>query len=105
TFAVQGPTANPQVIVNPLSLVAPGIFREVFQMTASDPKVQIRGDDRVPQDSTAARVRQTSPDEPSTSQKTKRASANSKVKSKPKKPAEAQAGSIDGWSSTTQPSQ
>ncbi len=105
TFAVQGPTANPQVIVNPLSLVAPGIFREVFQMTASDPKVQIRGDDRVPQDATAARVRQTSPDESSTGQKTKRASANGKVKSKPKKPAEAQAGSIDGWSSTTQPSQ
>ena len=34
TFAVQGPTSDPQVIVNPLSLVAPGIFREMFQMTA-----------------------------------------------------------------------
>jgi hypothetical protein len=35
--------ANPQVIVNPLSLVAPGIFREVFQMTNPSPKVQPRG--------------------------------------------------------------
>ncbi len=33
TFAVQGAIANPQVIVNPFSLVAPGIFREIFQMT------------------------------------------------------------------------
>jgi len=105
TFAVQGPTANPQVIVNPLSLVAPGIFREVFQMTASDPKVQIRGDDRAPQAATAARVRQTKPDEPAAGQKPKKASANTKIKSKPKKPVEAQAGGIDGWSSTTQPSQ
>ncbi|MCB1507025.1 MAG: DUF3971 domain-containing protein [Hyphomicrobiaceae bacterium] len=42
TFAIQGAMANPQVIVNPLSLVAPGIFREVFQMTNPSPKVQPR---------------------------------------------------------------
>ena len=42
TFAVQGSMSEPQVIVNPLSIVAPGIFREMFQMTASDPKVQVR---------------------------------------------------------------
>lgn len=42
TFAIQGPMASPQVIVNPLSLVAPGIFREMFQMTPIDPSVQIR---------------------------------------------------------------
>ena len=39
TFAVQGPMAQPQVLVNPLSMVAPGIFREVFQMTNQNPKV------------------------------------------------------------------
>jgi AsmA-like C-terminal region/Protein of unknown function len=33
TFAVQGPMSKPQVIVNPLSLVAPGIFRDIFQLT------------------------------------------------------------------------
>lgn len=42
TFAITGAMANPQVIVNPLSLVAPGIFREVFQMTNPSPKVQPR---------------------------------------------------------------
>ncbi len=42
TFAVQGAMANPQVIVNPLSLVAPGIFREMFQMTNPNTSVQPR---------------------------------------------------------------
>lgn len=42
TFAITGATANPQVVVNPLSLVTPGIFREVFQMTNPSPKVQPR---------------------------------------------------------------
>ena len=45
TFAIQGAMANPQVIVNPLSLVTPGIFREVFQMTPQDPKVLPRKND------------------------------------------------------------
>lgn len=44
TFAVQGALDNPEVLVNPLSLVAPGIFREMFQMTAPDPRVQARDD-------------------------------------------------------------
>ncbi len=35
TFAIQGSMSDPQVLVNPLSLVAPGIFREMFQMTPS----------------------------------------------------------------------
>lgn len=42
TFAVQGAMAEPQVIVNPLSLVAPGIFREVFQMANPSTTVQER---------------------------------------------------------------
>ena len=42
TFAIQGAMAEPQVIVNPLSLVAPGIFREVFQMANPSTKVQER---------------------------------------------------------------
>lgn len=41
-FAVQGPMSNPQVVVNPLSLVAPGIFREVFQMSNPSTSVQPR---------------------------------------------------------------
>jgi len=39
TFAIQGPMDRPQVVVNPLSMLAPGIFREIFQMTNPNPKV------------------------------------------------------------------
>ena len=39
TFAIQGPMAQPQVIVNPLSLMAPGIFREMFQLTNPTPYI------------------------------------------------------------------
>jgi hypothetical protein len=42
TFAIQGPMAQPQVLVNPLSLVAPGILREMFQMTNPSPTVTPR---------------------------------------------------------------
>jgi len=107
TFAVQGPTSNPQVIVNPLSLVAPGIFREMFQMTASDPKVQVRGDDRAPQTpATRARASSSASDEkPDRAQAPAKAAAKAKPKPKPKKPAAAQAEGIDGWSSTTKHAQ
>jgi len=44
TFAIQGPMAKPQVIVNPLSMIAPGIFREMFQMTNPTPRVTPRSD-------------------------------------------------------------
>ncbi len=40
TFAIQGSMAKPQVMVNPLSIITPGIFREIFQMTPEDPRVQ-----------------------------------------------------------------
>jgi hypothetical protein len=48
TFAIQGSMARPQVIVNPLALLTPGIFREIFQMTPDDPRV-------VPRDKPAPR--------------------------------------------------
>lgn len=32
TFAVEGPLAKPEVIVNPVSVVAPGIFRQIFEI-------------------------------------------------------------------------
>lgn len=37
TFAVQGPTAQPNVLVNPVSMVAPGIFRQMFEFTGPYP--------------------------------------------------------------------
>lgn len=46
TFAIQGPMSQPQVIVNPLSLVAPGIFREIFQLTPEAPQVMPRVEPR-----------------------------------------------------------
>ena len=42
TFAIQGSMDRPEVIVNPLSMLAPGIFRDIFQMTPFNPKVQRR---------------------------------------------------------------
>jgi hypothetical protein len=42
TFAIQGSMARPDVIVNPLSLITPGIFREIFQMGPEDPRVIAR---------------------------------------------------------------
>ncbi len=47
TFAIEGPMAQPQVIVNPLSLVMPGILREIFQMTPENPRITPR-EDRAP---------------------------------------------------------
>ncbi len=40
TFAIQGPMDRPQVLVNPFSFVAPGILREIFQLTPFDPRVK-----------------------------------------------------------------
>lgn len=34
TFAVQGPLNDPNVLVNPMSVVAPGIFRQIFEFRA-----------------------------------------------------------------------
>lgn len=47
TFAIQGPLNDPQVLVNPLSMFAPGLFRGLFEMTAENPRVVPR-DDRGP---------------------------------------------------------
>ncbi len=38
-FAVRGPMDQPEVLVNPLSLMAPGIFREIFQI--SNPSLEV----------------------------------------------------------------
>lgn len=59
TFAVQGSMSQPQVLVNPLSIVAPGIFREMFQMTNPNPKV-IPRDEKAPSAPVEKRVRASS---------------------------------------------
>jgi hypothetical protein len=56
TFAIQGPMAQPQVLVNPLSLAAPGILREMFQMTNPSPTVTPRPEQITPPSSLNARA-------------------------------------------------
>ncbi len=97
TFAVQGPTASPQVIVNPFSLVAPGIFRDIFQMTSMDPTIQVR------EDAARQAPRDSDPDAspavaapPASKPKGKSKQAKNK-----KTPPKAEAQAVDGWSSTT----
>ena len=34
TFAIQGPLQDPNVLVNPMSVVAPGIFRQIFEFNS-----------------------------------------------------------------------
>ena len=95
TFAVQGALSDPQVIVNPLSMVAPGFLRDIFQITGANPKVQAR-EDRVPDKPVEQRVRSSSAaaDAPPVAPVTPPAKKTSKKKATP--PA------VDGWASTTQ---
>ena len=91
TFAVQGTTANPQVIVNPISLVAPGIFREMFQMTSANPQVQVREDSAA---DTAPEKRTRASSTTSTGSK-KKTSKGAKAQRAP-----VQADAVDGWSAS-----
>ena len=38
TFAVKGKLDEPQVLVNPMSVMTPGIFRQIFEFTGSVPE-------------------------------------------------------------------
>ncbi len=96
TFAIQGALEQPQVIVNPLSIVAPGIFRDLFQMTNPNQKVQAR-DDKAPAKPVEERVRASAPP----------VAPPVPIEKPAKKPAANPAASardnIDGWSSNTAP--
>jgi hypothetical protein len=93
TYAVQGSLDNPQVIVNPFSIVAPGIFRDIFQMTNPNQSVQARDEGRVV---------------PPAEQRV-RASSSVTTGGEPtraaKKAARPKAVDTDGWSSTSTPAQ
>ena len=39
TFAVQGTTSNPDVLVNPMSMVAPGFLRQLFEFDQTAPQI------------------------------------------------------------------
>ena len=51
TFLVQGKMANPNVIVNPISVITPGIFRQIFDMVPQVTKVRPRHKRPPPRDS------------------------------------------------------
>jgi AsmA-like protein len=53
-FIIHGSMAKPQVIVNPLSLLTPGIIREIWNTPGDDPRVQPR--DRPAQKGDGARA-------------------------------------------------
>jgi AsmA-like C-terminal region len=38
TFAIKGKLDDPQVLVNPMSIMTPGIFRQIFEFTGSTPE-------------------------------------------------------------------
>lgn len=97
TFAVQGPMSQPQVLVNPLSLVAPGAFRELFQMTNQNPKVVPR-EDKAPSQPVEKRVRSSSSptDAPAKGAKNSGAKGNTDGKGRSDD-------TVDGWDSRTAP--
>jgi hypothetical protein len=52
TFAVKGATSNPEVLVNPMSMVAPGFLRQLFEFDQSVPHI-IPPDRRTPEKSSS----------------------------------------------------
>lgn len=94
TFAIQGPMARPQVLVNPVSGILPGILREMMQMTNPTPRVTPREDPRAPavQAKPKAAVRSFS-DQP----------VEKSEKAKTTQPARPRVDSDGGWSSQTLP--
>ena len=87
TYAIQGPMAQPQVIVNPLSMFTPGILKEIMQMTNPNQKVQARSDG-APKTPVSERVGNSSSEAMRADGKT--ASPNSANAAPP---------TIDGWTS------
>lgn len=61
TFAVQGPLSRPEILVNPLSVAVPGIFRELMQMTNPNPRVVPR-EEKAPPAPVEKRTRATTPE-------------------------------------------
>ena len=86
TYAIQGTMQNPQVIVNPLSMLTPGILRGIMEMTNPNPEVLPRAEK--PKAPVEKRVRASSSD----------ASGGASQKGKGNDV------TVDGWSSQTAPS-
>lgn len=102
TFAIQGPMAKPQFVPNPLSLMTPGIFRELFQMAPNNPTVS---PGRLPSQTRRAPQPQTTESAPATGPSDGTQPATG-AKEQPKSRARAKATTPeinDGWAATTDP--
>jgi hypothetical protein len=91
TFAVQGAMSEPQVLVNPLSIVTPGILRGLMEMTPYDPKIQAR-DEKAPAKPVDQRVRASAPPVDVTPPPVRKT-----------RPAATAPDISEGWTSTTSP--
>lgn len=47
TFGIYGNISKPEVLVNPMSLVAPGVFRQIFEFEQKAPAIQARPGSKV----------------------------------------------------------
>ena len=56
TFAINGPMEKPNVLVNPISVVTPGIFRQIFDMAPQNAKVRPRPKKRAAASGTGSRA-------------------------------------------------
>ncbi len=61
TFGIYGDINRPEVLVNPMSLVAPGVFRQIFEFEQKSPTIKVRPNNQiegsVKRDSSASKVR------------------------------------------------
>ena len=61
TFGVYGDLRKPEVLVNPMSLVAPGVFRQIFEFQQQTPQIKARSksgsDGKVKLDASSSKVR------------------------------------------------
>ncbi len=68
TFGVYGNINKPEVLVNPMSLVAPGVFRQIFEFEQKAPEIKARPDTSkkgaVKLDSSASKVQRRKKDSP-----------------------------------------
>lgn len=100
TFAVQGSLAKPEVIVNPLSLLAPGIFREIFQMTPDTFRIVPRNDTAPgPASSSKVRARTVTPSGPGAARSSSSPASEVGGDQSPPSKAPTKSETAPGWSS------
>ena len=81
TFGVYGNINKPEVLVNPMSLVAPGVFRQIFEFEQKAPQIKARPDTSkkgaVKLDSSASKVQRRKKDAPTNDKRPPETSASS----------------------------